>query len=175
MKETTIIAPLSRRRTQRTGCAPRSGMLDSLERRNIMIEIRKDLSIPDSELTFQFSRSSGPGGQNVNKVSTRVTLLFDVAQSPALSEEQRSLITRRLATRITKAGMLRVSSQKHRSQSANREAAIERFRELLRAALERPRPRRRTRMPKVAREKRIEQKKRRSTLKRQRGPVYREE
>jgi ribosome-associated protein len=134
-----------------------------------MIEINDSLSIQEAELSFRFSRSSGPGGQNVNKVSTKVTLLFDVACSPSLSEDQRSLIMRRLGTRITRAGVLRISSQKHRSQSANREASIERFGELLRMALERSRPRRKTRMPKSARERRLEQKKRRGTLKRQRG------
>ena len=134
-----------------------------------MVEINNSLSIPDEEFTFEFSRSSGPGGQNVNKVSTRATLLFDVSGSPSLTEEQRSRIMDRLQTRITKAGLLRVTSQKHRSQSANREAARERFAELIRMALQRPRPRRKTRISKAVRERRLKDKKQRSLLKRQRG------
>ena len=140
-----------------------------------MVEINGQLTIPDEELSFEFSRSSGPGGQNVNKVSTRVTLLFDVAGSPSLTDEQRSRITSRLATRITKAGKLRVSSQKHRSQRANREAAVERFSELLRETLRRKRPRRRTRVPRSVRERRIQEKKHRGELKRRRGAVNEKE
>jgi ribosome-associated protein len=140
-----------------------------------VILIDENLSIPDEELSFQFSRSSGPGGQNVNKVSTRVTLLFDVSGSTSLTHEQRSLITRRLSTRITKAGVLRITSQKHRSQSANREAARERFIELVRAALKQTRPRRRTKVPKAVRERRIEEKKQRGRLKRERRRDYEEE
>lgn len=136
-----------------------------------MILIKEKLTIPDDELFFEFSRSSGPGGQNVNKVSTRVTLLFDVAQSPSLTEEQRSRIMKRLHTRITKAGVLRVTSQKHRSQSANREAARDRFAELLREALRRTRPRRKTKVPKAVREKRLTDKRHRGRLKRQRKPA----
>ncbi|HMC82356.1 MAG TPA: aminoacyl-tRNA hydrolase [Candidatus Polarisedimenticolia bacterium] len=88
-----------------------------------MIEIRDGLAIREEELRFTASRSGGPGGQNVNKVSTRVTLWFDVAGSPSLTAEQRSLIRSRLATRISKEGVLRVVSQQTRSQAANREAA----------------------------------------------------
>ncbi len=136
----------------------------------MVILIKDNLSIPDDELSFEFSRSSGPGGQNVNKVSTRVTLLFDVSGSPSLTDEQRSRIMSRLRTRITKAGVLRVTSQKHRSQSANREAARERFAELLHEALRRTRPRRKTNVPKAVREKRLTDKRHRGRLKRQRKP-----
>ena len=140
-----------------------------------MIRIKDNLTIPDDELTFEFSRSSGPGGQNVNKVSTRVTLLFDVSGSPSLTEDQRSRIKKKLRTRITKTGVLRVTSQKHRSQSANREAALERFEELIRSALLRSRPRRKTKIPKAARERRLKGKKQRGMLKRQRGHGYQDE
>jgi ribosome-associated protein len=140
-----------------------------------MILIKSDLEIPDEELSFEFSRSSGPGGQNVNKVSTRVTLLFDVERSPSLAEEQRSRILSRLRTRITKAGILRITSQKHRSQSANREAARVRFTELMREALRRARPRRKTKVPKTIREKRLQEKKQRGRLKRQRSRDYEDE
>ena len=140
-----------------------------------MIFINDNLTIPDDELTFEFSRSSGPGGQNVNKVSTRATLLFDVSGSPSLTEEQRSRIMHQLQTRITKTGVLRVTSQKHRSQSANREAARERFAELINTALQRPRPRRKTKLPKGVRERRLKDKKQRSMLKRNRGKEYQDE
>ena len=90
------------------------------------IAITSDVSIQADELSVVFSRSSGPGGQNVNKVSTRATVLFDVALSPSLTDEQKRKIRERLATRVSGEGVLRVSSQRERSQSANRAAARER-------------------------------------------------
>jgi len=132
---------------------------------NPMIHINHELSIPDGEIDLSFSRSSGPGGQNVNKLNTRVPLLFDVARSPSLSEAQRARILDRLATRITREGVLRVVSQKHRTQKMNREAATERFAELLRGALARRRPRRRTGVPAGVKRKRLEDKRRRSRIK----------
>jgi len=140
-----------------------------------MVEINEKLTIPDDELSFEFSRSSGPGGQNVNKVSTKVTLLFDVVGSPSLTDEQRSRITSRLGTRITKTGLLRITSQRHRSQRANREATVEKFSELVREALQQQRPRRRTHVPRTARERRIQEKKRRGELKRRRSTVHEKE
>ncbi len=137
-----------------------------------MIEIAPDLAIPDGELRFTASRSGGPGGQNVNKVATRVTLLFDVAGSPSLSDEQRRAIRERLAGRIGRDGMLRVISQRHRTQKANREATLERFVELLRAALAREEPRIPTRPSRTAREGRVTEKKRRSRIKEQRRSVF---
>ena len=126
--------------------------------------------IPDDELHFATSRSSGPGGQNVNKVETRVTLMFDLEASSSLSDAQKRRLRERLATRINRQGVLRVTSQRHRTQKANREAAIERFHELVASALaERPR-RARTRIPKAAKKRRLEQKRRRSELKKQRRP-----
>ena len=127
-----------------------------------MIEVKEDLLIPERELSFTFSRSSKPGGQKVNKVSTRVTLLFDVRRSPSLTERQRTLILARLQTRITKNGILRVVSQKYRTQGANREAATERFAELLGEALSEQPPRKKRRVPKEVRERRLKDKKRRS-------------
>ncbi len=138
-----------------------------------MIQITDDLSIPDSELSFTASRSSGPGGQNVNKVSTRITLRFDLEASPQLSAEQKELIQERLATRISKEGILSVSAQRERSQSANREAATERFGELLRQALEIDPERRPTRVPKGVDRRRLQDKRRRARVKRQRSQRYR--
>jgi ribosome-associated protein len=140
-----------------------------------MLTISENLAIPDEELTFEHSRSSGPGGQNVNKVNTKVTLRFDVAASPSLSDAQRDRILQKLHTRITKDGVLRVTSQRHRTQRANQEAAVERFVELIRGALERRRKRRKTKIPRQAHERRLEEKKRRSRLKRDRGKIPNEE
>ena len=111
------------------------------------LEISPDLAISLSELAFTSSRSSKPGGQHVNKVASRITLNFDVANSPSLSDEQRREITSKLQTRINKEGVLRVVSQKYRSQKANKEAAIERFIKLLRMALSKTRLRIKTKTP----------------------------
>ena len=100
-----------------------------------MVWITDSLEIPDDELTFTASRSSGAGGQNVNKVNTRVTLTFDLAASSSLTAAEKDRIAERLATRVNKTGVLRVTSQRHRTQAANRDAAVARFTELLRSAL----------------------------------------
>ncbi len=133
-----------------------------------MIEIGPDLRIRESEISYVFSRSSKPGGQNVNKVSTRVTLLFDVTGSPSLTDRQRQRILEKLPTRVGKDGILRVASQKHRTQVANREAALERFIALLARALKPGRRRRATAVPAEAREERLKAKKRRGRIKRAR-------
>lgn len=137
-----------------------------------MIPINDDLSISESDLAFSASRSSGPGGQNVNKVSTRVTLRFDLEASPDLSAEQKQRIRERLPTRVSKQGVLSVSSQRERSQSANREAALQRLVELLRRALEVDPERRPTRAPRGVERRRLEDKRRRSRLKRERSRRY---
>ena len=134
-----------------------------------MIRIRAGLAIPESEITFTASRSGGPGGQNVNKVSSRVTLSFDVPASMALSDEQKRKITGRLATRITKDGVLRIVSQKTRSQDMNRNDALERFSDLLRRALTEQRSRIKTRVPSGAKERRIEEKRKRTLVKQKRS------
>lgn len=134
-----------------------------------MLTINNDICIPEDELVFTASHSSGPGGQNVNKTSTRVTLWFDVANSPSLSPEDKALITDRLGSRIDKEGVLRVVSQSTRSQLSNRELAIERFVELLQAALHRLPVRKKTRVSKGAKERRLEEKKQRSGIKRERS------
>ena len=112
-----------------------------------MIQIEQNLSIPEGEVSFTFTRSGGPGGHYVIKVSSRVTLWFDVANSPSLSDEQKEKILRELAARINKEGILRVVSQKHRSQWENRTDAVERFAELLRTALRPTAPGKKTKTP----------------------------
>jgi ribosome-associated protein len=134
-----------------------------------MIHINNDLFIPESEIAFAASRSGGPGGQNVNKVSTRVTLSFDVNRSAVLSESQKEQIFRRLASRINKGGVLRIISQKTRSQATNRTDAMARFAELLRRALTPAVPRIKTRSPKAAKERRLESKKKRTLVKQARS------
>ena len=133
-----------------------------------MVQVLDDLEIPDRELLFTTSRSSGPGGQNVNKLSTRVTLLFDLQNSAALTPGQKELVRRRLAGRINRQGVLRVVSQRHRTQLANREAAVQRFVDLLAEALAEAPERVPVEVPREADEKRLEEKRRRSRLKRER-------
>ena len=135
-----------------------------------MPRIDDELVIDDAELRFEFARSSGPGGQNVNKVETKVRLLFDVRSSPSLTPEQRSRIEERLATRITRNGVLHVASQRHRSREANRRATVERFTELIADALEEEEPRLPTKVPRKARKRRLEEKRRQSRKKALRGP-----
>ena len=133
-----------------------------------MIDITSRLSIPEDELTFTASRSSGPGGQHVNKVSSRVMLRFNIVASPSLSDAQKRRLLTRLATRTSKDGVLRVGAQKHRSQAANRRAVIERFVTLLQEALASTPPRLATAVSAAAKKRRLEAKKHRSRLKQRR-------
>jgi ribosome-associated protein len=133
-----------------------------------MVRVIEELDVPDEELVFTTARSGGPGGQNVNKVNTRVALLFDVDGSACLSAEQRALLHQRLSGRISKGGVLRVVSQRHRTQLANRETAVRRFVELLRRALSEAPERIPVTVPEQANEKRLEEKRRRSRVKRER-------
>ncbi len=133
------------------------------------LEITSDLLIPLNELEFTSSRSSKPGGQHVNRVASRITLNFDVANSPCLTDEQRHKISSKLQTRINKEGVLRVISQKYRSQKANKDAAIERFITLLRIALSKTRARIKTKTPAAVKQKRLEDKKHRGRIKAERS------
>ena len=134
-----------------------------------MHNVTDQLTIPEEELSFTASLSSGPGGQNVNKVNTRVTLWCDVANSQSLSVSQKDRILSRLTTRVNKKGVLRVVSQKYRSQAANRETALERFVELLREALKEEKPREKTKVSRAAKQRRLDEKRRRGLIKRERS------
>ncbi|MCK4390832.1 MAG: aminoacyl-tRNA hydrolase [Desulfobacterales bacterium] len=134
-----------------------------------MHKVTDEIAIPEEELSFTASLSSGPGGQNVNKVNTRVTLWFDVANSQSLSVSQKDRILSRLTTRVNKKGVLRVVSQKYRSQAANRETALERFVELLREALKEEKPREKRKVSRAAKQRRLDEKRRRGLIKRERS------
>ena len=134
-----------------------------------MIPLGHGISIRDDELRFTASRSSGPGGQNVNKVNSRVTLRFDVANSLSLSAVQKKRVLARLTSRVSGEGVLRVVSQGSRSQAANRIVAVERLVGLLRRALEPARERKETGVPQAARRRRLETKRHRAGIKEDRA------
>lgn len=140
-----------------------------------MIEINHNTAIDEAEISYVASRSAGPGGQNVNKVETRITLRFDLEASNGLKAQQKELIRERLSTRINKEGILQVSSQRHRSQSANKEAALERFIGLVQGALEVNPTRRPTRTPRGVHRRRLENKRFRSQVKKNRSRDYRDD
>jgi ribosome-associated protein len=123
------------------------------------------VTVPRSEIALRFSRSSGPGGQHAQKTESRVEAVFDVEASTALTERQKSRVVARAGT------VLRAIAQDERSQWRNRELAVERLVEQLRAALRVERPRRPTKPTKASRERRLEQKRRRSEVKRLRKPL----
>lgn len=134
------------------------------------VPINRDVAIPTQELRFRFSRSGGPGGQNVNKVETRVELLFDLAHSPSLTEEQRQQAQEKLAPYLSADGILRLVVSDTRSQKENKAIAIWRFQELLRRALQVSRPRRPTRPTAASVAARLREKRQRSLIKRWRQP-----
>jgi ribosome-associated protein len=134
-----------------------------------VVRVSPEVAIPVAELEFRVSRASGPGGQGVNTTDSRVELRFDLAGSPSLPPEAKERALRRLGPRLDSSGVLRVVAQARRSQLANRRAAIERFTELLAAALATPRPRHPTRPSRAAAARRVESKRHRATTKRLRG------
>lgn len=126
------------------------------------------VELPEQELEFRFILASGPGGQNVNKVATAVQLRFDVRASPSLPEPVRERLLQLAGNRVSKDGILLITAKRHRTQERNRQDALERLRDLLRRASRPPKPRRKTRPSKAAREKRMQAKRQQSDKKRAR-------
>jgi ribosome-associated protein len=134
-----------------------------------MIRVTEALAIDEDELDFSFVRSSGPGGQNVNKVATAAQLRFDVRRSPSLPNDVAIRLMRLAGARLTKDGVIVILAQSRRTQGENREEAVERLIALIRQAAERPKPRRATRAPAGAKARRVDAKTRRGAVKALRG------
>ena len=134
-----------------------------------MIRINDHISIDEEEIAESFIRSSGPGGQNVNKLATAVQLRFDVRHSPSLPDEVRARLERLAGRKLTRDGVLVITAQRHRTQERNRDDALTRLIEMIQAAAVRPTPRRPTRPTLGSKIRRLEGKKRRSGIKALRG------
>jgi ribosome-associated protein len=131
-----------------------------------MINITPSISIDDSELQFDFIRSSGPGGQNVNKVATAVQLRFDAAHSPSLPNEAKARLVAIAGSRLTSEGVLLIEARRYRTQEQNRADAILRLVDLLQQAANPPRPRKKTRPSVASKARRLEEKKKHAEVKR---------
>jgi len=136
-----------------------------------MLQVTPHIAIEESEIEERFVRSSGPGGQNVNKVSTAVQLRFDVEHSPSLDDRVRRRLRALAGSRLTADGVLVIEARRHRTQAQNREDARERLIELVREAAKKPTKRRPTRPTRAAHERRIEGKRQRSERKQSRGRI----
>jgi ribosome-associated protein len=131
-----------------------------------MIRITQSISIKENEIREEFVLASGPGGQNVNKVATAVKLRFDVANSPSLPKDVRDCLLRLAGKRLTDEGIIVIDARRFRSQDRNRQDARERLAALIRKATEQPEPRRKTRPTAASKERRLEDKRHRSQVKR---------
>ena len=140
-----------------------------------MIYITRNIRIDEGEIQQEFIHSSGPGGQNVNKVATAVQLRFDVANSPSLPDDIRSRLIRLAGRRISEDGILIIDARRFRTQERNRKDAIGRLVELICKAAEKPKPRLKTRPTLTSKRRRLQAKRRRSEKKRMRQAVSRSE
>jgi len=140
-----------------------------------MIRINNHITIDDNEIAESFIRASGPGGQNVNKLATAVQLRFDIRRSPSLPDEVRARLERLAGRRLTRDGVLVITAQRYRTQERNREDALTRLIELVRAAAVRPTPRRPTRPTLGSKVRRLEGKRRRGGIKASRSAKPAEE
>jgi ribosome-associated protein len=147
----------------------RSSRRFHLTRADAVTRITLDALLRAQEVQFEFTRATGPGGQNVNKVSTAVRLRFDLRSSRLLPEGVKERLARLAGRRLTDAGVLLIEAQAYRTQERNRQAALERLMDLIARAHETPRVRRATRPTAGSRERRLEAKKRRGTAKKRRG------
>ncbi len=136
-----------------------------------MLAITPTISIDEAELEETFIRTSGPGGQNVNKVATAVQLRFDVRASPSLPDDVRERLLRLAGKQATEAGVLILTASQFRTQARNRQDALDRLVSLIRAAAYPPTPRRPTRPTTASQQRRVESKRRRAGIKRQRRSV----
>jgi len=139
-----------------------------------MIEVTTSVKIDEGELHFDFIHAAGPGGQNVNKVASAVQLRFDILNSASLEPEVKERLTRIAGSRVTEDGILILSAKRFRSQEQNKADAIKRLVNLIQKAIQKPKPRHRTKPNKAAQEARLADKKRRSVVKRLRGTRPRE-
>ena len=135
-----------------------------------MIQITPAIAIGDSEVEYDFVRASGPGGQNVNKVSTAVQLRFDVANSASLPDDVRQRLIRLAGKRVTKDGVLVIDARRYRTQERNQQDALERFIALVRRAAQKPKIRHKTKPSPESKQRRLEEKRRRGETKRRRQP-----
>jgi ribosome-associated protein len=139
-----------------------------MNNKKIQIPDFGELSRVEKELVFKTSRSSGPGGQNINKLNTKVAVILDIKNCDCLDSKQKEIILKKLAARLTKDGRLIVESQKFRTQKANRDSAVRKLCEIIQNALKRPKTRKATKPTTAAVKKRLKSKKIKSDLKKQR-------
>jgi ribosome-associated protein len=150
---------------------------DSLELKKMnseenIIWVSDRLQIPIAEIEISFVRSSGPGGQHVNKTSTQAELVFDLANSPSINESDRAWLLSHMASKLDSSGILRVTSQEYRSQLRNKQDALEKLESMLRSAIVRPKPRKKSKPSKSAVETRIRSKKKAGEKKRLRQEKF---